>query len=643
MNPMTTPRRKPVNLMALFVAFVMIITVAIVDPASVAADSSRYLKSNDVYFFEQCGEEQTEELGKVYVLGDSITLGAKSEYEKKLKSAGAKSVKVSAAGGGNLEGPGSTGTKQSGIESIKEDSGYIKDSNVIIIAHGTNQLKHGNPSEEVQGGAIKNALSEIESTGTKAKIYWVDVSITDRASGNVQSYAGAINRTIYKNKDAGYSVISWSKVVDPNYKPEDATGPLKHNPELIGSDGVHLTAEGNTKLVDTVVGEAKGSGGGGGSKSSGGSINVSDNKDYKGNPVFTEEHLEKIKENQSVYEKAADQVGIPWQMIAVIHARETVLDRINPANGQGVYQDAAKLNGPYPTGPVSEAEFLRQTIWAAELLKSKTELPGIEEGDEKAVKDAFFGYNGKSAAYAAQGQKLGFPADEPWEGSPYVMNIADEKRDPEVNKTTWGQVKRDYGPIEYPANGDHGAYIMYLAIGGMGSSSEDVCEPKKKNSGDFDGTLLDYAWPDPIPTGDVNATDGYKEKVIKESRINRDLYVGGTIYPAIDCGGFTTRLTVDSGFEPEYNYSGSIAQLAGPTEKQHEWNREHREKVGDGPIDPAKLEKGDIAMQEGHTFIFVGEVDGFNGDTASASWDERAPAAGGNSATEPATEWYRKK
>lgn len=54
------------------------------------------------------------------------------------------------------------------------------------------------------------------------------------------------------------------------------------------------------------------------------------------------------------------------------------------------------------------------------------------------------------------------------EGSPYVMNRADAKRDPTVEPTksnnTWGQIKVDYGKIEYNANLDYGAYVLYEAL-----------------------------------------------------------------------------------------------------------------------------------------------------------------------------------
>jgi hypothetical protein len=199
------------------------------------------------------------------------------------------------------------------------------------------------------------------------------------------------------------------------------------------------------------------------------------NIDYKGDPILTDAQLQAIQKNQPVYQQAAQKVDIPWQMLAVVHLREFGLKVANPANGQGIYQFVTKMGGPYPTGPVSEAEFLRQTILAAEFLKDKAKLNYPANRDltanatPEAVKDTFFGYNGRAGVYVRQAVSLGYSNNQGYEGSPYVMNIADAKRDPEVNKTTWGQIKTDFGGLSYPANGDYGAFVVYGALAGITS------------------------------------------------------------------------------------------------------------------------------------------------------------------------------
>ena len=198
----------------------------------------------------------TADISKVYILGDSITLGATQKYESKLKAAGAKDVKVSASGGGNLQSPGTTGTRQSGLSAIDSDSSYIKDATAIVIAHGTNQLSNANPSSADyianQEQVIKDAVQKIKGINSKASLYWVDVAISDAAPSNVTAYAGKVNQAIYGAQSAGYSVISWSKAVDPGYTPATATGPVSDSKHLL-TDGVHPNSNGQDTLVDTVI------------------------------------------------------------------------------------------------------------------------------------------------------------------------------------------------------------------------------------------------------------------------------------------------------------------------------------------------------------------------------------------------------
>lgn len=197
------------------------------------------------------------------------------------------------------------------------------------------------------------------------------------------------------------------------------------------------------------------------------------NKDYLGRDILTAAQLAAILSNQSTYEQAAKQASIPWQMLAVVHLRESGLRKENPGNGQGIYQDAAKVNGPYPPGAVTDAEFLRQSVWAANFLKGKSsDVSGLASGTEGAVKDSFFGYNGRAGAYVTQARTLGYTNS--YEGSPYVMNQADAKRDPASNPTGWGQIKTDGGPLVYPANTGYGAFVMYASIAGLPTSA---CAP----------------------------------------------------------------------------------------------------------------------------------------------------------------------
>ena len=168
-------------------------------------------------------------------------------------------------------------------------------------------------------------------------------------------------------------------------------------------------------------------------------------------------------------------------------------------------------------------------------------------------------------------------------------------------------------------------------------------------TGELGQTLMSYAWPD-YRGVTLNSrppeTDGWTKAW--QSAKAAGFYVGGIKYPGIDCGGFTTRLLIDSGFEPNFNYAGK----GGPTGTQETWMAANwtslgngsKVKVGGDLSDPAVLRTGDVAVNVDHTFIYVGKVTGFGSEIASASLDRRAPMADTQqNATDGSFNWYRKK
>lgn len=376
------------------------------------------------------------DISKVYILGDSITLGAKEKYEAEFKKAGSDEVKVSASGGGNLKAPGTTGTRLSGQNAIESDKSFIKDATAIVIAHGTNQMSNvasTNPDYLAsQQAVVEETIKKVQDINNSAPIFWVDVAISGAAPSNVTPYAGKINQVIYSAQSAGYSVISWAKAVDANVDPATQTTPVNDKDNLL-TDGIHPNGAGQDKLVETVIN-------------------------------------------------------------------------------------------------------------------------GVKNG------------------------------------------------------------------------------------GGSSGSSGSSCSSASFAGGDFNETLMNYAWPE-FKGLTLEATDAYTAAVKKAS--SQGLYVGGIAHTGIDCGGFVTLLVRDSGYEPHYNYDGK----GGPTSTQEAWMKENWEHLGSSSeISEGSLQPGDVAINSGHTFIYVGDVDGFNAKIASASLDERAPMADNQqSPTQPGYNWYRKK
>lgn len=167
-----------------------------------------------------------------------------------------------------------------------------------------------------------------------------------------------------------------------------------------------------------------------------------------------------------------------------------------------------------------------------------------------------------------------------------------------------------------------------------------------KISGEFQELVLAYAWPTYHPAPYIEKMPAYAAAV--EQSIAEGRYTGGGSNggPGIDCGGFVTILVQNSGLAPDYN-----TNPAGNTTRQEQWVQEQNwVLINNSPsteVDTSLLQAGDVAFSSGHTFIYVGEIPGFDSVIASSSIggsSARAPMAGseslltGNGAI---VRWYR--
>ena len=174
------------------------------------------------------------------------------------------------------------------------------------------------------------------------------------------------------------------------------------------------------------------------------------------------------------------------------------------------------------------------------------------------------------------------------------------------------------------------------------TSSSDCVSTTSGDTAALQATVKLYAWPEYHAPSFVKMKPEYQAAINTAKKTGG--YTGGINHPGVDCGGFVTRVIVDSGYEPTYNAKN------GATEGQKQWLDANWENLGNAAsIDVATLRPGDVAMQDGHTFLFAGKgIDGF-GTTAgwkgvaSSSLDERSPMAGLESLTDSAVTWYRKK
>lgn len=168
--------------------------------------------------------------GKVYLIGDSIANGTKSELETSLKAKGFSDVYINAVDSRSL----SEGTEATnGITVLSNDSANYSDADTIIVELGTN-------NGEISADNISKVISIIRQANLDAKIFWVNVGVVnDQRDTPID--ADAIDKSLRENAGTDYSVIDWKRVVDAH-------------PEYISDLGVHpFTEEGKRAFATTVA------------------------------------------------------------------------------------------------------------------------------------------------------------------------------------------------------------------------------------------------------------------------------------------------------------------------------------------------------------------------------------------------------
>ena len=347
------------------------------------------------------------------------------------------------------------------------------------------------------------------------------------------------------------------------------------------------------------------------------------NQNYAGETVWSDAELSAIEENQPVYERVASQHGFPWQVLAVLHSMETGLRRYNPANGQGVYQLYAYTSGGTngnrfePASSISEEEFERQTSIAAEVV---TSMVG-DLNNKDNVKRLFFMYNGVAAKYVQKALDMGFSLEEAenGEGSVYVMNRYDAKRDPASAEMS------SYWPGRYVADGVYdqnstsmvfGAFVKYEALyGGSSNCSE---EGGGNGGGGGNGSIVETAmllsW-----DGHGHSKDDPKPEYVQAMKEVGTYFApcrsSGDCAPiGASCDVFVSTVMRYSGSDSDFPVVGPVAQ-----EQHMATNTDMYTKVEASDI--SDLQAGDIlvATDNGrHIYLYLGD-----GMQASASYDDR--------------------
>ncbi len=321
---------------------------------------------------------------------------------------------------------------------------------------------------------------------------------------------------------------------------------------------------------------------------------------------------------QSTYEKVSKQTNVPWQLLAAIHFRESNnnpnadVQAGNPFGGPYKMESTDYATYGYPTNLEESLVIAAKHLIGASKIGVVKKPINVANPDSEAVKDTLFSYNGRASPYAAQAEKLGFNSEtQPYEGSPYVMNNYDAKHKNML------MISQDHGSPD-TVDTRLGAFTVYSRLGGA-TGAASTCSSSSSGAvqGDIVKTAINYAWPDYHEPNFLTLKPAYKKAI--DAAVSNNEYVGGLSHPGVDCGGFITRVMRDSGADPNYNWGPDGNE--GNTTQQLAYLLAHPEKYQNlgAQTNTSNLQPGDIAINTGHTYMYVGTQSGFHGNAASAS------------------------
>ncbi len=345
------------------------------------------------------------------------------------------------------------------------------------------------------------------------------------------------------------------------------------------------------------------------------------NTNYSGALVWTDSDIAAIEANQPFYEAAASQYGYPWQLLAVIHYQEHELLRSNPENGQGIYQLYTYTNGgknenrfePTGSSSVSDDEFQRQTNIAAGIVNNMA--AGLDLNTDNGIKKLFYNYNsgGYSQIYHDKAIALGFSEEQAaiGEGSPYVMNRYDTKRDP-ANLSTmdpnWrGVFVDDKVYDENAVSYRFGTFVRFKAL-----LSDTTCVSSNDT---IANTALSISKSGYV-AGDTTPSPAYEAAMKATGNWQKP---NGIQPEGASCDQFVSTVMRFSGSDPDFPTFGPLVQ------KAHMESHPEMYQLVDHQFDINNLQEGDIFVAGDsnwrHILIYT-LVDGVPGQ-AAASYGNR--------------------
>lgn len=398
---------------------------------------------------------------KIYVIGDSITVG--------MKEFGGLSNKMTEKGWIVAEPIDAIGGKplQWGIDQISTRND-LGDVDVVLVGLGTNNST--TPDEEF-ARQIDQMVQAVKQKAPNAKIVWTNFYGEGKAGPpallvevNFDVEYPRLNKVLEaKSKELGFSIIPWASSNEAK--------------EYVGNNDVHPSGK-YPEMANFIVNQLSNGIGGSGSTTNTQNTNTGStfsgfNPDPRATQIFNEQMKAQIEKLAPYYKKAAENTGFKnWEILPAIHYLEYGLREENPITNTSYVSpfqmnaDELRTKGGNPNDPVYAAgrklsgeDITRQ---AEDVIKYWIDRFGVDGTKDFTVEDVLkigIGYKSGSVypgaspethAYSWAGfdqgaKKLPMPWGPGWGRLPNGTIVSDQQEGKLVDRpgmiTTFAMVK----------------------------------------------------------------------------------------------------------------------------------------------------------------------------------------------------------
>ncbi|HUD03714.1 MAG TPA: phage tail tip lysozyme [Patescibacteria group bacterium] len=552
------------------------------------SDANSILGDTTFYDPNACVSSVSGGNSDLFALGDSILerSRASGNLVSELQKNGYTNISIDAIVGRSINGAGMTtngNPPSSALDSVNANYDKISSAGTILVVLGTNPDSYDT--------AIPTMMKIIRNDNPDARIFWVNVGVTlPRLKSSMDSANSAIDANATKYN---YSVINWHQAVldDPSLVPL---------PDRSGDDGYHPSVP---KGIDKLV-----------------SLIKSTLGDYTGGSTGTGSGLAPVTGTTQQAKFAA----VVWNYLRSQGLSEEQTAGIlgNLDAESGIIPSRVQTNNPDGYSDVLKPEYLGHVGYGIAQWTTVLRQTGlINLARSKSVKDS----------------DINMQAEYLWQ----ELNGFDKGVLDALKKTTTIRAAAVEILLHYEIAGDTGKRMQdyrtslaqkwyHLFANGSTAPTNDCVNGSSSSgvvAGDIVQTALNLAWPyhktGNYGTG-MNAPDGPSETAAKpeyvaaEQKYNKSSR--GSVYS--DCGVFVSTVILASGADSTYIPRGASAQEAHIKSEISGGNSSWEKEPNQG--NTSNLLPGDILINSGHTYIFVGGA-GNGYAVRQASWGTETP------------------